>query len=167
MPALATQRSVSARNPLDIVEEIVTANEWSFERAADDELSVEFPGHWCGYHLHFVWSQDLSAMHLSCFMDMKVPKKRFGAVAELLALINTKLWLGAFVLPAEESTPVFRYTTLLRGATGASVEQLEDLVDIALTECERFYPAFQFVTWGGKTPDEAMAASLLETVGEA
>ena len=76
MPALATQRSVSARNPLDIVEEIVTANEWSFERAADDELSVEFPGHWCGYHLHFVWSQDLSAMHLSCFMDMKVPKKR-------------------------------------------------------------------------------------------
>jgi hypothetical protein len=41
------------------------------------------------------------------------------------------------------------------------------MVDIALTECERFYPAFQFVTWGGKSPEEAMAAALVETVGEA
>lgn len=167
MTALAHRETRAARNPLDIVEEIVTANEWSFQRSADDELSVEFPGHWCGYHLHFVWSEDLSAMHLSCFMDMKVPKKRFTPVAELLTMINTKLWLGAFVLPAEESTPVFRHTVLLRGAQGASVEQLEDMVDIALTECERFYPAFQFVTWGGKTAHEAIAASLLETVGEA
>jgi hypothetical protein len=166
MTALAHLPS-SARNPLDIVEEIVAANEWVFERSGRDELTVEFAGHWCSYHLHFVWSEDLSAMHLSCFMDMKVPKKRFTPVAELLALINTKLWLGSFVLPVAESTPVFRHTILLRGAHGASVEQLEDVVDIALTESERFYPAFQFVTWGGKTPDEAIAASLLETVGEA
>ena len=53
MTAAQTHRSHNARNPLDIVEEIVSANEWSFERPADDELSVEFPGHWCGYHLHF------------------------------------------------------------------------------------------------------------------
>ena len=62
---------------------------------------------------------------------------------------------------------MFRHTVLLRGHQGASVEQLEDLVDIALTECERFYPAFQFVTWGGKTASEAVTASLLDTVGEA
>lgn len=166
MTAVAA-RSIPSRNPLDLIEEIVSENEWSFQRSGSDELSVEFPGHWCSYHLHFVWSEDLSAMHLSCFMDMKVPKKRFVAAAELMALINTKLWLGAFVLPVDESTPAFRHTVLLRGAKGASVEQLEDLVDIALTECERFYPAFQFVTWGGKTPQEAIQASLLETVGEA
>src|SRR5262249_32813855 len=112
MTALAQRETKAARNPLDIVEEIVTANEWSFQRSADGELSVEFPGHWCAYHLHFVWSEDLSAMHLSCFMDMKVPKKRFTPVAELLTLINTKLWLGAFVLPSEEATPVFRHTVL-------------------------------------------------------
>ena len=33
---------------------------------------------------------------------------------------------------------------------GASAEQIEDLVEIALSECERFYPAFQLVVWGGK-----------------
>jgi len=41
------------------------------------------------------------------------------------------------------------------------------LVESAIDECERFYPVFQFVLWGGKTPAEAMAASLIETHGEA
>jgi hypothetical protein len=47
------------------------------------------------------------------------------------------------------------------------VEQLEDLVDIAITECERFYPAFQFVVWGGKSPKEGIGAAMLDTAGEA
>ncbi|MBV8614258.1 MAG: hypothetical protein JOY66_10870, partial [Acetobacteraceae bacterium] len=50
---------------------------------------------------------------------------------------------------------------------GASTESLEDMVDIAITECERFFPAFQFVLWGGKTPREALEAAMLECVGEA
>ena len=43
----------------------------------------------------------------------------------------------------------------------------ETLVESAIDECERFYPVFQFVLWGGKTPAEALAASLIETRGEA
>ena len=53
------------------------------------------------------------------------------------------------------------------GEIGMNGELLEDLVDIAVTECERFYPAFQFVIWGGKSPVEAMTAAMLETEGEA
>jgi hypothetical protein len=62
---------------------------------------------------------------------------------------------------------MFRHAILLRGALGASVEQLEDLVDMALTECERFYPAFQLVIWGGKTAEEAVTAAMIEPMGEA
>ena len=62
---------------------------------------------------------------------------------------------------------MFRHTLLLRGAGPASVEQLEDLVDIAVSESDRYYPAFQFVIWGGKTPKEALDAALIEVVGEA
>jgi hypothetical protein len=56
---------------------------------------------------------------------------------------------------------------LLRGQRGATVEQLEDLLDVAIQECERHYPAFQFVIWGGRTPEEAMQAAMLEPMGEA
>jgi hypothetical protein len=96
-----------------------------------------------------------------------VPAHKRSAVAELLALINEKLWLGHFDVCSDELVPMFRHTVLLRGAGGVSPEQLEDLVDIAISECERFYPAFQFLLWGGRKPDQAIEAALLDTVGEA
>ena len=42
-----------------------------------------------------------------------------------------------------------------------------NLIEVAISECERFYPAFQFVLWGGKSAEEAIAAAMLETQGEA
>jgi hypothetical protein len=156
-----------APNPLDIVEEIVAANQWPFDRTSEDELVVEITGKWCDYRLYFMWRDDLSALHFTCAFDVRVPDTRRREVHDLLALINEKLWLGHFDVSLEEGMPMFRHTVPLRGLSGASVEQLEDLVDSAFTECERFYPAFQFVIWGGKSANEAIAAALFETVGEA
>ncbi len=167
MSALAVETTVTQHNPLDIVEEIVTANEWPFERASDDELIVEIGGRWCDYRLYFVWQPDVGAMQFSCQFDMKVQAARRSAVNDLLAEVNARLWLGHFDVCTEENTPMFRQTMLMRGSRGASVEQLEDLVEIALSECERFYPAFQFVIWGGKSASEAVAAAILDTAGEA
>ena len=58
-------------------------------------------------------------------------------------------------------------THCLRGAGPASVEQLEDLVDVSVSESDRYYPAFQFVIWGGKTATEALNAALIDVAGEA
>ena len=66
----------NAHNPLDLLEEILSANQWPFDRSSDDELVVECNGQWGSYQLHFSWSGDLSAMHFSSYMDMKVPKAR-------------------------------------------------------------------------------------------
>lgn len=154
-------------NPLDLLEELVNANAWRFDRSTDEEMVVEITGRWCEYRMFFVWQEDLSAMYFSCLFDLRVPPHKRTPVAELLAIVNEKLWLGHFDLCSEELVPMFRHTVLLRGVSGASVEQLEDLVDIALNECERFFPAFQFVLWGGKSPADAVAAAMLETLGEA
>lgn len=167
MSATAVETTTSQHNPLDIVEEIVNANEWPFERSSDDELIVEIGGRWCDYRLYFVWQPDVSAMQFSCQFDMKVQASRRDPVNDLLAEVNARLWLGHFDVCLEEHTPMFRQTMLMRGARAASVEQLEDLVEIALSECERFYPAFQFVIWGGKTAEEAVSAAILDTMGEA
>ncbi|HYB10933.1 MAG TPA: YbjN domain-containing protein [Alphaproteobacteria bacterium] len=167
MSARLAESHSSLPNPLDLVEEIVSAHDWPFDRCSTDEIVVDIAGQWCDYHLHFAWLEDLSAMHFSCALDMKIPKGKRGGVHELLALVNEKLWLGHFDVSDDDGLPIFRQTSLLRGAHGPTVEQLEDLVDIAITECERFYPAFQFVVWGGKTPREAIDAALLDCVGEA
>jgi len=167
MTALSTETEIVAANPIDLVEEIVLANEWPHDRSSDEEMVVEISGRWCDYRLLFVWQEEISALHFSCSFDMKVPKARRLAVYELLAVVNEKMWLGHFDVCSDTNLPMFRHAVLLRGAMGASVEQIEDLVDMALTECERFYPAFQFVIWGGKTAEEAVISAMIEPVGEA
>ena len=154
-------------NPLDLLEEMVTANDWAFDRASDSELMVEVSGHWCDYHLCFVWQEDVAAILFSSHFDQKIPGSFRAAVLELLAAFNETLWLGHFEMTSDEGIPLFRHTVPLRGIGGASVEQMEDLVDTALTESERFYPALQMVVWGGRPVLEALQASLMETVGEA
>ena len=167
MTALSLETPASVANPIDLAEEIVQANEWAHDRASDEELVVEIGGRWCDYRLLFVWQREINALHFTCAFEMKVPKVRRGAVFELLAAVNERLWLGHFDLTVDSQSPAFRQGVLLRGATGASVEQIEDLVDIAVSECERFYPAFQLVVWGGKPAEEAVAAAMIDPVGEA
>jgi hypothetical protein len=160
-------RHERSANPLDIIEQIIASNEWAFERRSDAEIAAEAPGKWCDYGLYFSWSHEISAMHFSCAFDLKVPANKRDRLFELLAMANEKLWIGHFGLDSDDGVPVFRHSVLLRGAPGASAESLEDMVDIALTECERFFPAFQFVLWGGKAPADALAAAMLDCVGEA
>lgn len=154
-------------NPLDLLEELVGANDWTFDRASDSELMVEIEGKWCGYYLLFLWREDLGSVCLSCHFDQKVPARSWPLVYELLGRVNESLWLGHFDLTSDEGLVIFRHTVLLRGPRGASVEQLEDLVDTAVGECERFYPALQMVVWGGQPVGDALTAALMETFGEA
>jgi len=157
----------SSNNPLELLVEIVGANEWAYERSSSDELAVEINGRWCNYRLFFIWQAEIGALHFSCVFETRIHQETFKSVYALLAAINEKLWLGHFDLSSEDGMPMFRHTLLLRGAGPASVEQLEDLVDISVSESDRYYPAFQFVIWGGKTPKEALDAALIEVVGEA
>src|SRR3954451_5527955 len=115
MTALLEVSQEPAANPLDIVEEIVAANEWPFDRTSEDELVVEITGKWCDYRLYFMWRDDLSALHFTCAVDARAPPTRRREVHDLLALINEKLWLGHFEVILEEVLPMFRHTVPLRG----------------------------------------------------
>jgi hypothetical protein len=167
MTVLSLENDQPQGNPLDLVEEIVSAKGWAFDRISEDEIAVEISGRWCDYRLYFAWWDDVSAMHFSCALDMRVPKNKRSAVHDLLAMANEKMWLGHFDISSDDGLPMFRHTMLLRGVGSASVEQLDDLMETALSQCERFYPAFQFVIWGGKSATDALAAALLDTAGEA
>ncbi|MEM6901826.1 MAG: YbjN domain-containing protein [Pseudomonadota bacterium] len=154
-------------NPLDLVEEIVLANDWVFERADSDELAVEVAGTWCNYRLLFIWQDDFSSLQFFCQYCIAVPEATRPKLYPLLAKVNERLWLGHFMFPGDEVAPVFRHTLLMRGTSGASLEQIEDLVDFGLSEAERFYPAFQYVIMGGGDADQALRAAIVDILGEA
>lgn len=152
---------------LDIVELIADNNDWVSERRNDDEIAVQALGHWCDYSMFFAWNEQAKAIHFTCALDMRVQPENLVKTRSLLDLINNELWLGHFGIWEEEGLPMFRYALLLKGTNGASCEQIEDMVLVAIAECERFYPAFQRVIWGGKSPEDAIALSIINTVGEA
>ena len=62
---------------------------------------------------------------------------------------------------------MFRHGLLLSGGAQPSSAQLESILSNALSACERYYQAFHFVVWAGKSAREAVAAAMFETAGEA
>lgn len=157
----------TATNPIDIVEQLVEYNDWTFDRRNDQEMAVQVPGTWCDYSLYFAWSEEIGAIHFTCAFDMRVPPDRRAPLWELLAVANERVWMGHFGIWEDEGLPMYRHAIPMRGAPSATFGQIEDLVENAIIECERFYPAFQYVIWGGKSARDAIESAMIETAGEA
>lgn len=153
-------------NPVDMVEHIATIHDWSFERSAPDELSLSVSGSWCDYHISLTWRDDLEALHLACAFDFRVTKSRLNEIYRLMAQVNEQLWLGHFDLWREDGMLLYRHGLLLNGAK-THAGQCEALLRSALEACELYYQSFQFVLWSGKTAEEALTATMLETQGHA
>ncbi|MBC8268378.1 MAG: YbjN domain-containing protein [Rhodospirillaceae bacterium] len=167
MTNLNIAQTKHSSHPLDIIERIVDDNDWISDRRSDQEMAVQVPGHWCDYSMFFAWNDAADAIHFTCAFDMRVPAECRDKVHELLVMINEKLWLGHFGVWDDEGLPMYRHALPLRGTDGPSQGQMEDMVETALMECERFYPAFQYVIWGGKSAIDSIAAAMVDTVGEA
>ena len=137
-------------NPLDLAELVIMDRDWVFDRPADGELIAEVNGAWCNYRIWFNWAEDSGGLTLTCAMDGKFPKSALFRIHSLLATINEKIWLGHFSILTEDASITFRHSLLLRDGVGTSAEHLQELLDIAISECERFYPAFQSCRLGRK-----------------
>ena len=163
-----TQLSEQPRtNPLDVVERIAAINDWSFERSGDDEITMLVAGRWSDYQVSFTWMHNIEALHLACAFDLRIPERRRAEVQVLVSLINERLWVGHFDLWVTEGMLMFRHALVLPGGTQASGRQCETLLCSALDACERYFTAFQFVVWAGKSAREALEAAMFETSGEA
>ena len=154
-------------NPLDLFERLASLNNWTFDRDSDDELSVSVTGGWSEYHVAITWLAEVEALHIACAFDLKVPERRRGEVLQLVSLVNEQLWLGHFDLWSSESVVMYRHALLLSGGAEPTDEQAAALIKSAIDACERYYQAFQFVVWAGKTAREGLEGAMLETAGEA
>ncbi len=154
-------------NPVDLAEQIAAGHDWAFDRSGEDEITISVSGSWCDYNISLSWMSDLEALHLACAFDYKVGERPKPEISRLLALVNEQLWLGHFDLWQAEGVIMYRNALLLSEGAEAGSGQLEAMLAAAVDSCERYYQAFQFVLWAGKTPEEALSAVMFETHGEA
>ena len=116
-----------------------------------------------------LWRDDDSVLQFLAFPDIKVADERRAAIYETIGLVNEQLWVGHFELWSSSGILLYRHAALIDGEEEGtmSLSAAEFIIESAIDECERFYPVFQFVLWGGKSPKDALAAAMVETQGEA
>ncbi len=154
-------------NPVDLIEHVAALNDWAFERAGDDEITISVAGSWCDYHVSYSWLEEREAMHLACGFDLKVPEARRLETMRLIAIANEQMWMGHFDIWPDEGIVVYRHAMPLPGGAEPTTPQIEKMLNTGVEACERYFQAFQFVVWAGKPAREALDSVLFETAGEA
>ncbi|TAL77458.1 MAG: hypothetical protein EPN75_12890 [Beijerinckiaceae bacterium] len=154
-------------NPVDLIERIALNRQWSFDREEDDEIAIVVAGSWSDYNIAFTWLPDIEALHLACAFDLKVPSSRRNEALALISMINEQLWIGHFDVWPKDGVVMFRHALLLAGGAVVNSSQCESALSSAVSACERYYQAFQFVIWAGKSGREALDTTMMETQGQA
>jgi len=170
MTALAANNLYSVvDNPLDLAEEIAAGNEWAYERESHDELIIAVQGQYCEIQVRFFWREDYATLQTAAMIDTRVNDRKLPEIYETLALVNERMWLGHFEYWRREQSLIFRHASLandpMTGMIGS--DHVSTMMETVMTECDRFFPVFQFVLWGGKGPQEAIDMAMLECAGEA
>jgi len=165
MPSLFDTLHRDSPNPLDNIEDILNANDWSFNRMADNELTVSLNGKFCTYRLIFIWQADMNALQFAIQYEIAIHPLSLEQAGKVLMNINENTWMGHFEICTDTYIPGYRYTTLINPENKHSYEQIENVVDIALAQCETNYAAFSLLTEQNAANDETLPLALMQTQG--
>jgi hypothetical protein len=153
-------------DPLDVVEHVLSAENLPFDRTEEGDLAFTLGGDWKDYELWFAWRPEGDCLQLCLSMDLTVAKEHRASAHELIAQVNPRVWLGHFEL-WEDGEIIFRHGMTLMSNEQPSLAQAAGMIDVAVEAADRFFPAFDFLVKGAKSPSEAIAACMFETLGEA
>ncbi len=154
-------------HPLDWLEDMFAENQWFFERPSENEILTSTEGNISHYHLFFQWQTAIKLLNVSCRLDAKYVESRKEVLYEMLSRVNERLWVGHFEIEHHSLSLLFRLGLPLYQGSHNCQEQLKEALNIMLAECDRYYPAFQYVIWGNLKPKEALDMILMETAGVA
>lgn len=154
-------------DPLEALEAAAGAIDAQVERIDDYELHLAAPGMWREIGLWITWRPEVATLQMGAPLDLKAPPARLTETCRLIALINERLWIGHFDLWSDDNSIVFRNAALLPENGVLDRAQAHNLIRAAVEAIDRFLPALNFLIWGGKSPQEALEASLFETAGNA
>lgn len=153
--------------PVEMLAALFEARGWPCEIISDEEVTGEVQGSWAKYQLRGIWRSEDNVLQLLCLPDIRVAANKRSDAYELLSLVNEQMWLGHFDIWSNGDVLLYRHGALLGDDGLLSIMQAQALVETAIDECDRFYPAFQFVLWGDKSPRAALDSAMVDAAGEA
>lgn len=165
--ALSEQFLHEDLHPIDIVEHLAEHHDWDFDRIGDDQIAMAVVGQWRTYSITLAWSGYDETLRMVCTFEMEPPEDKLPVLYETLNEVNDQCWAGAFTYWNSQKLMVYRYGLVMTGAQSVCPEQVDTLINAAVLSAERFYPAFQLVVWGDRTPTDALQVAIAEAYGRA
>lgn len=165
--ALSEQYLEEDIHPIDIVEHIAEHHEWTFDRIADDQIAMAIEGQWKTYSITLAWSGYEEMLKMVCSFEMEPPSDRMPQLFEILNQVNDQCWAGGFTYWTDQNMMIYRYGLVLAGGQVASPDQIDTMINAAIMSAERFYPAIQLATWGGRSVEDAMQVAIAQAYGRA
>jgi hypothetical protein len=159
-------------NPIESAETYLLTTDQFVKRLGENEVIVNILGKYCEFQALLSWNEMKELFHLSFGFSVGLkreisPPALEIQLAKLIALLNENLHMGHFEIWREEYGIVWRYAQFLDKSYRGDENFFMRLLDEAQQICEQNFPAFQYVLWGGKSPELAAESVLFETLGTA
>ena len=145
-------------DPIELVARFVVRQDWFLKQTKAGSVLVDVPGQWGNYQLSVDWQDELQTLCVEITLDLLFDDVSVPRLETLLSDLNSHLFMGHFRLTADQRQVQLHYVLPLRGAGGATPEQIEDVVDILLGQCEQAAPAFAQLVF---TPDQPASSARL------
>lgn len=147
---------LSTYNPIDDIECLFAHRCHSTERRGQNEVVVEISGRWDNMLLFFAWEEKMRCLHISCLLNLEPENVYLPSIFELLALLNEDLWVGYFSYWEEMKMPIFKHSIFVGAEETDLSDKLSQMLNVAITECERAYPIFHAVLKQNISPRKAL-----------
>ena len=145
-------------DPIELVARFVVQQDWFLKQTHADGVVVDVPGQWGQYQLQVDWQNDLQVLSVHVTFDLLFDDVPSFRLETLLSDLNDHLFIGHFRLSSDKRQVQLYYVLPLRGAGGATPEQIEDVVDILLGQCEQAAPALTQLVFA---PDRLASSAVL------
>ncbi|MEC9414927.1 MAG: YbjN domain-containing protein [Pseudomonadota bacterium] len=152
-------------DPLEMIEVIASLQDWTCERS-DSEISILANGKHNNYQISVSFQNGYEGLNIVCGFDIRFNDKNKYQILKLVSSINSQIWLGHFDIWDKDGLIVYRNSSVL-GKNNITHDFIQQMLLDAINSIDRYFPAFQYILWAGKSSEEALKTVLFETRGEA
>ena len=154
-------------NPIDYIEEQIYKLDADLFRDSPNHLTLNYRGQWRNYDVVFFWDEQNEIISVSSHFDITKKAKINKNIYSLVSIVNEKINLGYFHYCSKLDTVFFKYHVSIKGFDYLTEEQIDDILNVVIKECDKYFPAFYLYFLKKQDPKFALTASLIETNGEA
>lgn len=157
----------ATETPIGLVDRFASSQEWYVYDKSGEHLAAEVNGDWSSYDLEVKWDEADEMLRVVCRIDEKAHHERHGEMALFASMVNDRLQFAHLALDTKRGALDMHYALVLCGAEGATSDQVSEVVDVMLGECDAVYPGISQVASGELDAHSAAEAVIMITEGEA